>query len=178
MSQRLLGFARHHPYRPQLVDVAGMMEELLPLLQQAAGATIALAYRPQIAQALVQVDPHSLERAVMNLVINARDACGERGKVTLVLGERHVDEVPVDEPHAPGTYIVLSVQDDGPGIAPEVRKRLFEAYFTTKPAGMGTGLGLAQIRAAVRQADGFVEIDSVPGEGACFTLGFPRAPRA
>lgn len=114
----------------------------------------------------------------MNLVINARDACGERGRVTLALGERQVDKVPVDEPHAPGAYIVLSVQDDGPGIAPEVRKRLFEAYFTTKPAGMGTGLGLAQIRAAVRQADGFVEIDSVPGEGARFTLGFPRAPRA
>lgn len=178
MSQRLLGFARHHPYRPQLVDVARMMEELLPLLQQAAGAHIALAYHPQISHALVQADPHSLERAVMNLVINARDACGERGEVTLLLGERQVNEVPVDEPHAPGAYIVLSVQDDGPGIAPEVRKRLFEAYFTTKPAGTGTGLGLAQIRGAVRQADGFVEIDSVPGEGARFTLGFPRALRA
>jgi len=111
----------------------------------------------------------------MNLVINARDACGERGNVTLLLGERQVDEVPVEEPHKPGAYIVLSVQDDGPGIAPEVRKRLFEAYFTTKPAGMGTGLGLAQIRGTVRQADGFVEIDSVPGEGARFTLGIPRA---
>lgn len=174
MSQRLLGFARHHPYRPQQVDVAQMMEEMLPLLQQAAGPCISLTYQPQIAQALVQVDPHSLERAVMNLVINARDACGERGTVSIVLGEQHVANVPEDEPHAPGDYIVLSVQDDGPGIAPAVRKRLFEAYFTTKPAGSGTGLGLAQIRGAVRQADGFVEIDSTPGQGARFTLGFPR----
>ncbi|MCF7751694.1 PAS domain-containing protein [Bacillus subtilis subsp. subtilis] len=178
MSQRLLGFARHHPYRPQQVDVARVMEELMPLLQQAAGACISLAYQARISQALILVDPHSLERAVMNLVINARDACGERGRVTLVLDDRQVEQVPLEEQHAPGQYIVLSVQDDGPGIAPEVRKRLFEAYFTTKPVGTGTGLGLAQIRAAVRQADGFVEIDSEPGKGARFTLGFPQLMRA
>lgn len=72
-----------------------------------------------------------------------------------------------------GDYVTIAVSDNGSGITPEVREHLFDAYFTTKPAGKGTGLGLAQVDGAVRQANGFIDVTSEPGQGACFTLGFP-----
>ncbi|MEG8118949.1 sensor histidine kinase, partial [Xanthomonas hortorum] len=72
-----------------------------------------------------------------------------------------------------GDYVTIAVSDNGSGITPEVREHLFDAYFTTKPAGKGTGLGLAQVDGAVRQANGFIDVASGPGQGACFTLGFP-----
>lgn len=110
----------------------------------------------------------------MNLVINARDVCAVRGRVCITVATRTLADVEAAGRRA-GDYVTLSVQDNGSGIAPEIRDQLFDAYFTTKPAGKGTGLGLAQVDGAVRQADGYIEVQSMPGQGACFTLGFPAA---
>ncbi|CCG39569.1 HSP90-like ATPase family protein [Xanthomonas citri pv. mangiferaeindicae LMG 941] len=109
----------------------------------------------------------------MNLVVNARDACGAAGTITIAAGSRLVQEVPEGAAHALGQYVVLSVRDTGQGIEPEARDRIFEAYFTTKGPGKGTGLGLAQVYGTIRRANGFVDVQSTPGQGACFTLGMP-----
>ncbi|MFA4436712.1 ATP-binding protein, partial [Xanthomonas perforans] len=173
MSQRLLGFARHHPYLPENVDVGRVVQGMLPLLNQAVGLGITLDFHPEFDLPLAVVDPHSLERAIMNLVVNARDACGDAGTITISTESCSIARVPEGASHAPGRYVLVKVHDTGQGIAPEVLGRLFEAYFTTKPQGKGTGLGLSQVYGTIRRANGFVDVESKPGQGACFTLGVP-----
>ncbi|AGH78757.1 PAS domain-containing protein [Xanthomonas citri pv. citri] len=173
MSKRLLGFARHHPYSPESTDVGRIVQEMMPLLSQAVGSGIVLDLHIEPNLPMALVDPHSLQRAVMNLVVNARDACGAAGTITIAAGSRLVQEVPEGAAHALGQYVVLSVRDTGQGIEPEARDRIFEAYFTTKGLGKGTGLGLAQVYGTIRRANGFVDVQSTPGQGACFTLGMP-----
>ncbi|WP_448121515.1 two-component system sensor histidine kinase NtrB [Xanthomonas arboricola] len=174
MAQRLLGFARKHPYAPERVELNALVARLLPLLQQAAGAAVSVEWETTTCDSAVLADPHTLERALLNLVINARDVCAVRGRVCITVATRTLADVDAAGRRA-GDYVTLSVQDNGSGIAPEIRDQLFDAYFTTKPAGKGTGLGLAQVDGAVRQADGYIEVQSMPGQGACFTLGFPAA---
>ncbi|MBB4131347.1 PAS domain-containing sensor histidine kinase [Xanthomonas sp. 3075] len=173
MAQRLLGFARHHPYAPERVDLNVLVARLMPLLQQAAGTAVSVHWKTTASNSMVLVDPHTLERALMNLVINARDVCGEHGKIGITVENRTHRNVGRDTHPRCGHYVTIAVRDNGSGIAPAIRDQLFDAYFTTKPEGKGTGLGLAQVDGAVRQADGFVEVESEPGQGACFTLGFP-----
>ncbi|MBO9748307.1 PAS domain-containing protein [Xanthomonas phaseoli pv. dieffenbachiae] len=173
MSQRLLGFARHHPYLPENVDIGRVVQGMLPLLNQAVGLGITLDFHtePNLPQAMV--DLHSLERAIMNLVVNARDACGDAGNITITTESCSIGRVPDGASHSPGRYVLVKVHDTGQGIAPEVLGRLFEAYFTTKPPGKGTGLGLSQVYGTIRRANGFIEVESKPGQGACFTLAVP-----
>lgn len=147
----------------------------MPLLQQAAGSTVAVELHQEASQRFVLADAHSLERALLNLVINARDACAESGHIRITLGNQTTSDATDADDRAAGEYVTLAVQDTGKGIAPDVRDRLFDAYFTTKPVGKGTGLGLAQVDGAVRQAGGFIDVDSEPGQGARFILGFPAA---
>ncbi|WDI87909.1 PAS domain-containing protein [Xanthomonas campestris pv. raphani] len=175
MAQRLLGFARHHPYAPECIDLGDLAERLMPLLQQAAGSTVAVELHQEASQRFVLADAHSLERALLNLVINARDACAESGHIRITLGNQTTSDATDADDRAAGEYVTLAVQDTGKGIAPDVRDRLFDAYFTTKPVGKGTGLGLAQVDGAVRQAGGFIDVESEPGQGARFILGFPAA---
>lgn len=152
-----------------------MAQRLMPLLQQAAGSTVAVELHQEASQRFVLADAHSLERALLNLVINARDACAESGHIRITLGNQTTSDATDADDRAAGEYVTLAVQDTGKGIAPDVRDRLFDAYFTTKPVGKGTGLGLAQVDGAVRQAGGFIDVDSEPGQGARFILGFPAA---
>lgn len=159
---------------PNASRLNALVERLLPLLQQAAGAAVSVEWETTTCDSAVLADPHTLERALLNLVINARDVCAVRGRVCITVATRTLADVEAAGRRA-GDYVTLSVQDNGSGIAPEIRDQLFDAYFTTKPAGKGTGLGLAQVDGAVRQADGYIEVQSMPGQGACFTLGFPAA---
>ncbi|UUE98287.1 PAS domain-containing protein [Xanthomonas hortorum pv. pelargonii] len=173
MAQRLLGFARNHPYAPEEVDLNELVARLPPLLQQAAGNKVSIEWTPAAIRSVVLVDPHTLERALLNLVINARDVCGEHGKVGIAVAQCTLADTDEVSARRSGDYVTIAVSDNGSGITPEVREHLFDAYFTTKPAGKGTGLGLAQVDGAVRQANGFIDVTSEPGQGACFTLGFP-----
>ncbi|AGH78775.1 MULTISPECIES: two-component system sensor histidine kinase NtrB [Xanthomonas] len=173
MSQRLLGFARQHPYLPENVDVGRVVQGMLPLLNQAVGLGITIDFRAESNLPLAMVDLHSLERAIMNLVVNARDACYDAGTITISTESCSIGRVPDGASHSPGRYVLVKVHDTGQGIAPEVLGRLFEAYFTTKPQGKGTGLGLSQVYGTIRRANGFVDVESKPGQGACFTLGVP-----
>ncbi len=120
------------------------------------------------------VDRHTVERAILNLVINARDACASGDCISVETGETFVTEQEAQPAKPAGRYVTMAVADTGHGMDASVQARLFEAYFTTKDAHKGAGLGLAQVYSAVRQAGGFVEVTSAPGEGARFTLAFPR----
>ncbi|WP_080715737.1 two-component system sensor histidine kinase NtrB [Xanthomonas arboricola] len=174
MFRRLLGFAANHAYVTERTDLCALVSNIMPLLKQAAGTHVDLEFVPSVSQCFAMVDTHLIERALMNLVINARDACGDSGVIQVIVSTATVGDEEGSLQRAPGEYVTLAVQDDGEGISPEVSARLFEAYFTTKPSGRGTGLGLAQVYGTARQANGFVDVFSVPGEGARFTLAFPK----
>ena len=125
----------------------------------------------------VLADPGHVEQALMNLIMNARDAMPEGGRVTVTM--RNSDLVASADPAAreapPGYYAVLAVADTGHGMTPEVQARIFEPFFTTKGPGKGTGLGLATVYGIVRQSGGFIHVDSQPGKGTTFKIYLPHA---
>ena len=178
MSRRLIGFAREHPYEPAPVDLDEMVTNLLPLLTQAVGSKVTISVELGKPGCCALVDRNTLERALMNLVINARDACEpgdqiriETGRVT-VTGEHEAGDA------AAGQYLTLTVSDTGCGMSEDVMSKVFDVYFTTKRAGEGSGLGLPQVHSAVRQAGGYMTVHSAPGKGARFELALPQVPDA
>jgi CheY-like chemotaxis protein len=124
----------------------------------------------------VEADPAELEAAILNLAVNARDAMGKGGRLTIETSNAYLDEAYCrqhDEIQA-GQYVLIAVTDTGPGMNKEILDRAFEPFFTTKPAGQGTGLGLSQVYGFAKQSGGHVKICSEPGEGATIKLYLPR----
>lgn len=160
---------------PAAIDIDAALERYASVLARAAAFStleVALASRPWRAR----IDPAQLEQVVMNLVVNARDATGGKGRIALRT-RQHALTHPLSARYAgaaAGEYVSIEVQDDGAGVAPEIRARLFEPFFTTK-GERGTGLGLASVFGIVRQCGGTVVVESVPGAGATFEVLLPRA---
>jgi signal transduction histidine kinase len=157
----MLAFASHQVLKPERIDAARIVHGMADILELAAGSAIRIridANQP----AMISVDAAMLEQAILNLVLNARDAMPDGGTVTLNViagdGDIHV-----------------SVTDSGTGMTPEVRDRAFEPYFTTRSGKGGTGLGLPVVYGFVRQSEGTVAIKSQPGSGTTVTLRFPLA---
>jgi PAS domain S-box-containing protein len=179
LTRQLLAFARREPFRPESVDLTDVVFKFQELLNRAVGRRATLSMEKGNGPLLARVDPRHVERMLTNLVVNAADAIEQLGirsgrivvqlaAVTLTAVER---ATPNDVP--PGSYVCVVVQDNGGGIAPERLPRIFDPYFTTKPEGRGTGLGLASVYGMAHQNDGLVSVRDVPS-GTCFTLWFPR----
>lgn len=175
VAKRLLGFARRHPVRAELMDVQEVALEMAELMQQSLPPDLQLVVERCGHAFPVVADRHGVGQAVMNLCINARDACQGTGRITLRCAATQVGDAWDTHARPAGDYVTLSVSDTGTGLNQEAMARLFEPYFTTKPEGQGTGLGLAQVYALMRQAGGFIEVDSEAGVGTVMTLWFPRA---
>lgn len=178
MTRRLLGFARAHPVKPQWLDLCEVVAQMQPLLAQALGGEMQLQLTSLAGGATTYADRGSVEQAVLNLALNARDACRPGDLVSIRCGSLQVPPAQAAAMRQPGRYVTLSVSDQGEGMSEDTKSRLFEAYFTTKPEGKGTGLGLAQVYGLVRQAGGFVDVDSELGRGTTITLAFPYVAEA
>ncbi|TAL89011.1 MAG: PAS domain-containing sensor histidine kinase [Rhodanobacter sp.] len=174
LAQRLLAFARVHSYTPEPVELVGIVRDIESFARHSLGAGMDFQVAPFASELPTMCDRHAIEQAFVNLCINARDACSRQGAIEVRLGELTVSPERGSTLRPAGDYVTLAVTDNGSGMDASVRERLFEPYFTTKPEGSGTGLGLAQVYGVVRQAGGFVDVESTPGAGTTMTMAFPR----
>ena len=145
------------------------------MLQRLFGETITLEFQPPDELPSVQGDTGMVEQVIMNLAVNARDAMPQGGKLTIGLGAMAVDAAHVEiHPEArAGNFVRLRMSDTGIGMDSATRARIFEPFFTTKDVGKGAGLGLATVYGIVKQHEGWIEVESEPGEGATFDVFFP-----
>ncbi|MCW8806686.1 MAG: ATP-binding protein [Rhodanobacter sp.] len=178
LAKRLLGFARVHAYQPELVEIRALASGIEGFIRQSMGSGIILQVDGSAGEYFTFADPHSIEQALMNLCINARDACEGHGPIAVSFGSMLIADEAATSIRAPGKYVTISVRDEGSGMNQATRERLFEPYFTTKAEGKGTGLGLAQVYGLMRQWGGFVEVQSQPSVGTTMTLAFPLADPA
>jgi len=176
LTRQLLAFARKQTIAPKELDLNVTVGSMLNMLQRLIGEEVGLTWQPGADLWQVLMDPSQLDQILANLCVNARDAIGGVGKITIETGNRTVDER-YSAQHAEvasGQYVRLAVSDDGCGMDQETVSRIFEPFFTTKEVGKGTGLGLSTVFGIVKQNRGFVNVYSEPGLGTTFTIHFPR----
>jgi PAS domain S-box-containing protein len=174
LTQQLLAFSRRQNLRPQLVKIDELLAESEPLLRRAVGEAVSLTIAPAAGEAAARIDPSQFEAAVMNMVVNARDAVATGGAIRVESVRAELADGQVED-LAAGPYLCVVVHDTGVGMDAEVIARVFEPFFTTKEVGKGTGLGLSQVYGFARQSGGGVAIDSAPGKGASVRLYLPCA---
>lgn len=175
LSAELLDFSRRQRHRAAVADLVRTIDGMQPLLVRLLGPYVRLTLDLDRRNAWVRADSAQIERVLFNLALNARDAMHGRGELVVSNRPVTIDEAFVREhPGAQvGSFVRLTVKDDGEGMSAETRARLFEPYFTTKPPGQGTGLGLASVWGVVKQFGGYIEVRSEPGNGAEFRIDLP-----
>ena len=175
LTRRLLAFSRKQVIEPRPVNLNEAITEARGMLRRIVGEDIEMAIDLDPESGRVMADMGQLHQVLMNLVVNARDAMPSGGRLTLRSSRTRLDaDAAAQFPGmAPGDYVVLEVTDSGVGMSEEIRQKLFEPFFTTKPEGTGTGLGLSTVYGIVRQAGGWIQVESQPGMGATFRIGLP-----
>jgi CheY-like chemotaxis protein len=176
LTQRLLAFARRQPLEPRPIDLNRLVGGMSELLHQTLGE--AFEIETVLASGLwsVEADPNQLENAIINLAVNARDAMGEGGRLTIETANAHLDHgyAAQNTGVLPGQYVVICVSDTGSGMDAATLERVFEPFFTTKDVGRGTGLGLSMVYGFVKQSGGHVKVYSEAGQGTSVKLYLPR----
>jgi PAS domain S-box-containing protein len=176
LTQRLLAFSRRQVMQPVIMDLNDTVNRTKKMLGRLIGTDIRL--KSVLADNLgkIRTDPSQIELVLLNLAINARDAMPKGGQIVLKTANVEIDEASARQyPFtAPGHYVLLTVSDTGSGMSQETQSHIFEPFFSTKPPGRGTGLGLSTVFGIVRQSGGSISVNSVPGAGATFNIYFPR----
>jgi len=176
LTRSLLAFSRKQPLMPKDIDIGRQVLGMEQLLRRTLGEHIECEFLLDRELWLASVDPGQLTSALLNLVLNARDAMPEGGRLTVEIRNASLDKAYVEQ-HGdigPGAYVMVAVTDTGTGMTPDVAARAFEPFFTTKDVGKGTGLGLSMVYGFAQQSGGSMQIDSTLGRGTAITLFFPR----
>jgi signal transduction histidine kinase/ActR/RegA family two-component response regulator len=178
LTSQLLAFARRQTLRPETRPINDLVHEFDILAGRMLGEAITVDFQLDPASGACLVDPSQFGSALLNLIVNARDAMPGGGGLTVCTTNLTLDaRAAARHPDAqPGAYVVIEVADTGSGMAPEVLVRATEPFFTTKETGKGTGLGLSQVYGFVRQSDGFLTIESTPGAGTTIRIHLPQVP--
>jgi PAS domain S-box-containing protein len=176
LTRQILAFSRRHVGEPEPVDLNQLVEDLERMIPRLIGEDVAVVSALDPRLGAVHADPRQLEQVIMNLVVNARDAMPDGGRLTI---ETAAETVPEDDARAspelpPGRYVTLTVSDTGTGIDPEIQAMIFDPFFTTKEPGRGTGLGLSTVYGIVKQIGGHIEVNSTVGYGASFRIYLPE----
>jgi CheY-like chemotaxis protein len=174
LTRQLLTFSRTQPLVAEVVDPGDELLKVRTMLGHLLPPDVRVV--PQVEPGLwrCEIDPNQFEVAIINLVINARDAMPSGGRVEIFAR----NEILSGEHGLAGEFVAISVRDEGVGMAPEVLSRVFEPFFTTKEPGRGTGLGLSQVYGWTNQSGGAVSVESAPGAGTTFTMRLPRTSKA
>jgi PAS domain S-box-containing protein len=176
LTHRLLAFARRQRLHPTVLDLNHVLREMTELLRRTLGDRIEIRENLAAELGKTKIDRAQLESAVLNLVVNARDAMADGG--TLTISTENVLLTDGSQPKidavGAGAYVMIAVADTGAGMPPDVLDRIFEPFFTTKKVGQGSGLGLSMVYGFVRQSDGHIVVDSTPGSGTTVKLYLPR----
>ncbi len=176
LTQQLLAFSRKQVLKPRIIDINNIIHETHSMLSRLIGEDIQFESNlaPDIKR--IKVDVGQLSQVIMNLIVNARDAMPDGGKLTIETANVVFDEQ-FSEFHfeaKTGRYVMLAVSDTGIGMSKEVQKNIFEPFYTTKEVSKGTGLGLSTVYGIVKQSGGYIWVYSEPGEGAIFKIYFPQ----
>ncbi len=175
LTKQLLAFSRRQILMPKVINLNSIVDDMLTMLERVLTEDVQLSAALDPALGHVKADPGQIEQIIMNLVVNARDAMPQGGKLTI-----ETSNVQIKATHqrsefmVPGSYVLLSVSDTGCGMDPEVQAHIFEPFFTTKEMGKGTGLGLSTVYGIVKQSDGYIFVYSEPGHGTTFQIYLPR----
>jgi PAS domain S-box-containing protein len=175
LTRQLLGFARRQTAAPRVLDLNETIKSMLEMLRRLIGEDIDLGWIPGAGLWPVKMDPAQLDQILTNLIVNARDAIEDVGKITIEtenvsLAKDYCRERPF---FVPGRYVCMTVSDTGCGIAKDIMDRIFEPFFTTKDVGKGTGLGLATVYGIVKQNNGYINVYSELGRGTTFKVYLP-----
>jgi len=176
LTRQLLAFSRRQFLQTQVIDVNTLVGNLATMLRRLIGEDVQLELRLDPDAGRVSADPGQLEQVVMNLMVNARDAMPQGGRVILETAPAVLDQafVVAHPGSTPGAHVRLSIHDTGGGMGPDVLSHLFEPFFTTKEPGRGTGLGLSTVYGIVKQHRGYIDVQSEPGRGSTFGVYLPR----
>ncbi|WP_338802128.1 PAS domain-containing protein [Pseudomonas sp. RSB 5.4] len=176
LTHRLLAFSRRQSLDRKTLNVNELIHSLEDLIRRTKGDPIELTLRLADDVWPISTDVSQLENALLNLVINARDAMPDGGELLIETANVYLDgnDITTLEPVKAGDYLMLAVSDNGTGMTPSVRAKAFDPFFTTKPIGQGTGLGLSMIYGFAQQSGGHVSLDSLPDHGTCVRLYLPR----
>ena len=174
LTRQLLAFGRKSSHRPEDFRLQDRIDQLLAMLQSSAPAQIAIGIQVPADTWPILADPHALEVALINLAVNARDAIPGQGRIDLSSANVSLHEGRDEGTELDGDFVAVSMSDNGVGIPEQHLAHVFEPFYTTKPVGRGTGLGLSQVYGFAKQSGGAVTIRSRPGEGTTVTLYLPR----
>jgi signal transduction histidine kinase len=179
LTKQLLVFSRKQTVQPVILDLENSVQKLESMLGRLVGANIKMTIIGEDPVGYIRADNGYIGQVLMNLVVNACDAMPNGGNLTIATANVTLDQDYADAHpgEKPGHFVRLRVRDTGTGITDDVRAHLFEAFFTTKPIGKGTGLGLATCQSIVRQCGGHIDVASELGQGATFDIYFPRVDR-
>jgi two-component system cell cycle sensor histidine kinase/response regulator CckA len=179
VTRQLLAFTRQQVLRPEPLDINAVLGKMERMLRRSLGEEHQLVFNLSPDAGLIRADSAQFEQALVNLLLNARDAMTGAGRVTIATAPATLDELYAQR-HTeisipPGEYVLLAVSDTGCGMDSVVQSRIFEPFFTTKPTGQGTGLGLSTVYGIVKQSGGFIWVYSEPNHGSAFKIYLPRA---
>ena len=176
LTRQLLAFSRQQVIFPRVLNLNTVVDNLSNMLLPMIGEDIDLVITPGTSLGSVRAHLSQVEQIIMNLVVNARDAMPQGGKLIVSTSNAELDEAYASHhpPARPGSYVLVSVSDTGTGISPEILPHIFEPFFTTKQPGKGTGLGLSVVDGVVNQSGGYVSVYTEPGRGTTFKVYLPR----